>query len=77
MPIREEPEDREVEVEWIIVATETVINSVSFMPIHQTAEKRLIKWDRREGVEIIGDRNRAILGAPNPIKFYVRVAERK
>jgi len=33
-PIREEPEDREGEAEWIIAAAETVINSVS-------VEKRL------------------------------------
>jgi hypothetical protein len=74
-PIREEPEDREGE--WIIAAAETVINPVSFKQFNQTAEKRLTKWYSGEGVGIIVGQNRAIQGAQNPIKFYVRVAERK
>jgi hypothetical protein len=40
-PIREEPEDREGEGEWIIVAEGTVINPVSLKQFNQIAEKRL------------------------------------
>jgi hypothetical protein len=40
-PIREEPEDREGEGEWIIAVAETVINSFSFKQFNQIAEKRL------------------------------------
>lgn len=73
MPTREEPG----EGEWIIAVTGTVINPVSFKPSNQTAEKRLIKWYSGEGVGIIVGQDRAIQGAQNPIKSYVRVAERK
>jgi hypothetical protein len=58
--IKEEPEDREGEAEWIIAATETVINPVSFKPFNQIAEKRSTKWYSEEGVEIIVGRNQAI-----------------
>jgi hypothetical protein len=59
-PIREEPEDRVGEGEWVIAATETVINPVSFKQFNQIAEKRLTKWCSGEGVGIIGGQNRAI-----------------
>ena len=59
-PIREEPEDREGEAEWIIAAAGTVINPVSFKRFNQIAEKRLTKWYSEEGVGIIGGQNRAI-----------------
>jgi hypothetical protein len=55
---------------WIIAVTGTVINPVF-------AEKRLSKWYSGEGVGIIVGQGRAIRGAQNPIKSYVRVAERK
>ena len=73
MPTREEPGKGG----WIIAVTGTVINPVSFKQLNQTAEKRLIKWYSGEGVEIIVGQDRAIQGAQNPIKSYVRVAERK
>ena len=76
-PIREEPEDREGEAEWITAAAETVINPVSFKQFNQSVEKRLIKWYSREGVGIIVGRDRATQGAQNRIRSYVRVAERK
>jgi hypothetical protein len=59
-PIREEPEDREVEGGWIIAAAEAVINSVSFKQFHQIAEKRLTKWYSGEGVEVIVGRDKTI-----------------
>jgi hypothetical protein len=52
-PIREEPEDREGEDEWIIAAAEPVINSDS-------VERRLTKWYSGEGVGIIVGQDRAI-----------------
>lgn len=76
-PIRGEPEDREGEGEWIIAVAETAINHISFKQFNQTAEKRLTKWYNGEDVEIIADQDQAIQGAQDPIKFYVRVAERK
>jgi hypothetical protein len=65
------------EGEWIIAVTGTVINPASSKPFNQTAEKRLTKWYSGEGVGIIVGQDRAIQGARNPIKSYVRVAERK
>jgi hypothetical protein len=59
-PIREEPEDREGEGEWIIAAARTVINPVSSKQLNQIAEKRLTQWYSGEGVGIIGGQNRAI-----------------
>ncbi len=73
MPTREELG----EGGWIIAAAGAVINPVSFNPFNQTAEKRLIKWYSGEGVGIIVGQDRAIQGAQNPIRSYVRVAERK
>jgi hypothetical protein len=55
---REDPEDREAE--WIIAATGTVINPVSFKQFNQIAEERLTKWYSGEGVGIIVGQNRAI-----------------
>jgi hypothetical protein len=75
-PIREEP-DREGEDEWIIAAAETVINSVSFKQFNQVAEKRLTKWYSGEGVGTIAGQDSVIQDARDPIKFYVRAAERK
>jgi hypothetical protein len=40
-PIREEPEDREGEGEWIIAVARTVINPVFFKQFNEIAEKRL------------------------------------
>jgi len=74
--IREEPEDREGEGEWIIAAAETVINPVFFRQFNQIAEKRLTKWYSGEGVEIIVAETKPFK-ASNPIEFYVRVAEGK
>jgi hypothetical protein len=65
------------EGEWITAAAGTVINPVAFKPFNQIAEERLTQWDSVEGVEIIEGQDRAIQGAQNPTKFYVRVAERK
>jgi hypothetical protein len=76
-PIREEPEDREGEDEWIIAAAETVINSVSFKQFYQVAEKRLTRWYSGEGVGTIAGQDLVIQGVRDPIKFYVRVAEKK
>src|SRR5512139_179309 len=76
-PIREEPEDREGEGEWIIVAVEPIINLVSFKQFTQAAEKRSTKWYSGEGVGIIEGQDRTIQGAQNPTKSYVRVVERK
>ena len=59
-PIREEPEDREGEAEWIIAAAEAVINPDSFKQFYQILEKRLIKWYSGEGVGIIVGQKRAI-----------------
>jgi hypothetical protein len=59
-PIREEPEDREGEGEWIIAAAETVINPVSFKQFNQIAEKGLTKGYSGEGVGIIVGQKRAI-----------------
>ena len=59
-PIREEPEDREGEDEWIIAATGTVINPVSFKQFNQIAEERLTKWYSGEDAGIIVGQNRAI-----------------
>jgi len=59
-PIREEPEDREGEGEWIIAATGIVINPVPFKQFNRIAEKRLTKWCSEEGVGIIVGQNRAI-----------------
>ena len=73
MPTGEEPG----EGGWIIAVTGTVINPVSFKQFNQIAEKRLIKWYSGEGVGIIVGQDRAIQGVQNPIKLYVRVAERK
>jgi len=58
--IKEEPEDKEGEGEWIIAAAGTVINPVFFRQVNQIAEKRLTKWYSGEGVEIIVGRNQAI-----------------
>jgi len=52
-PIREEPEDREGEGEWIIAVAGTVINPVF-------TEKRLTKWYSGEGVGVIVGQDRAI-----------------
>jgi len=59
-PIREEPEDREGEGEWIIAAAGIVINPVSFKQFNQIAEKRLTKWYNGEDVGIIVGQDRAI-----------------
>jgi len=59
-PIREGPEDREDEGEWIIAAAGTVINSVFYKQFNQIAEKRLTKWYNGEDVEIIVGQDRAI-----------------
>jgi hypothetical protein len=59
-PIREEPEDRKGEGEWILVATGIAINPVPFKQFNQIAEKRLTKWCSGEGVEIIVGQNQII-----------------
>jgi hypothetical protein len=59
-PIREEPEGREGEDEWIIAVAGTVINPVSFKQFNSVAEKRLTQWYSGEGVGIIAGQDRAI-----------------
>jgi hypothetical protein len=58
-------------------AAGTVINPVFLYHLNQIAEKRLTKWYSGKGVGITGDQDRAISGVQNPIRFYVRVAERR
>jgi hypothetical protein len=56
VPTREEPGA----AGWIIAATETVINPVSFEQLNQTADKGSIKCSSEEGVGGSMLQNRAI-----------------
>ena len=76
-PMMGEPEGREGEGGWIMAPAEAVTNPDSFEQFNQILEKRLTKWYSGEGAGIIVGQDRAILGIQNPIKFYVRVAEKR
>jgi len=67
----------EGEGEWMTGAASPVIHAVSFKQLNQIAEKRSTKWYSEEDVGTIGDQDRAISGVRNPIRSYVRAAERR